>query len=352
MSLKRMFQFCRVAGNHSLAYASLGEGAPLVMVPGWLCHAHEFWTHPAASRARARLARSRRFCWYDRLGCGLSDRQVTSLSLEDDVEQLATMMDAAGIERASLLGYSFGSPPAAAFAARYPDRVDRLVLCSGFARGSAIATDSEFEGLKHIVRIHWGVGSRTLAAILLPTGSSSDLQWYTRFQHSAATAATTELLLEHIQCADVRDILPNIHAPTLVIHNRNDHAVPLHAGKELAALIPGARMHVLEGDDHEPFIRNAGSMVDTILDFVDGRPIITRTPARANREPLTVREQEVLQLVAEGLANKEIARALDITPATVERHVTNIYAKIDVRSRTEAAMRAIEMHLTTSPQPC
>lgn len=352
MSLERMFRFCQVGNDSNLAYASLGEGAPLVMVPGWLCHAHEFWTHPAAARARARLARSHRFVWYDRLGCGLSDRQISSLSLDDDVEQLATMMDAAGIEHASLLGYSFGSPPAAAFAARYPERVDRLVLCSGFARGSTIATDTQFDGLKHIVRMHWGVGSRALAAMLLPTGSSSDLQWYTNFQQSAATAAITELLLEHTRCTDARDILPDVSAPTLVIHNRDDEAVPLHAGKELAALIPGARLHVLEGHDHDPFIRTTGSLVETILDFIDGRPITTRTPSRASREPLTGREQEVLRLVAEGLANKEIARALDITPATVERHITNLYAKIDVRSRTEAAVRAIEMHLTTSAQPC
>lgn len=352
MSLKQVFRYCRVAGGFSLVYASEGEGAPLIMVPGWLCHAHEFWTHPAAARARAKLARSHRFIWYDRLGCGLSERQGFPLSLDNDVEQLAAVMDAAGIESASLMGYSFGSPLAAAFAVRYPERVNRLVFCSGFARGSAIALDSQFEGLKHIVRTDWGLGSRTLAAMLLPTGSSSDLQWYTHFQHSAATAAVTECLLEHIRSTDVRDILPNVRAPTLVIHNRDDRAVPVEAGKELAALIPGAKLHLLEGDDHDPFIRNTGSLVETILDFVGGRPIFARTPHQASRDPLTVREQEVLQLIAEGLSNKEVARSLDIASATVERHVTNIYAKIDVRSRTEATLRAIEMHLTTSPQPC
>ncbi|MCC5811021.1 MAG: alpha/beta fold hydrolase [Ectothiorhodospiraceae bacterium] len=352
MSQNPTVRFCRVAGDFNLAYASLGEGRPLSMAPGWVCLVHELGPHPAAARARAKLAQRRRFIWYDRLGCGLSDRSGFPLSLDNDVEQLAAVMDAAGIERASLVGYSFGAPPAAAFAARYPERVDRLVFCSGFARGGAIATDSQFQGLKHIVRMHWGLGSRTLAAIILPTGSSSDLQWFTHFQRSAATAEMTERLLDHIRTMDVRAILPGVRAPTLVIHNRDDHAVPLSAGKEIAALVPGARLHVLEGNEHDPFIRDKGELVETILDFIDGRPVLRRKLEQPDREPLTAREREVLKLLAEGMSNKQIASTLSIASATVERHVTNIYAKINVRCRAEAAFRAIELRLATAPQPC
>ncbi len=352
---------CRVGGGARVAYAAAGDGPPLVMLPGWLCHLEQSFEHPAARSARDKLAATRRFVWYDRLGCGLSDRDGFELSLDNDVDQLVAVLDHAGIERADLIGYSFGAPPAAAFAARHPERVGRLVFVSAFARGSAIQTAEQLDTLSHLIRRNWGLASRTLATLLLPNASSQDLRWFSRFQTAATTADMAVRLLEHQHAMDVRDILPSVGAPTLVLHNRYDRAVPLSAGRELAALVPGARLHVLDGNEHDPFIRDAGAITEVLLAFADGRPIepVIEAAAKASSAPdssqgasdaaaergLTGRETQVLRLIAAGEPNKRIAHSLGITSATVERHVTNLYRKIDARGRADAVRAAVAMGL-------
>ena len=349
MSVGPTVRFGRLHSGSSVAYASMGSGRPLVMLPGWLCHVRESWSHPAAASARARLARHHRFLWYDRLGCGLSDHHGFELSVDNDVAQLEAVLDAAGIERASLIGYSFGAGPAAVFAARYPERVERLVLYSAFARGSAVTTPERFEALKHLVRMHWGLGSRALAAMIVPTGSSRDIQWFTCFQQVAASAAMAEALLDHIRSMDVRAWLPEVRTPTMVLHHRDDHAVPLSAGQEVAALLPDCVLQVLEGNEHDPFIRDSGSVVETLLGFLSGRA--TATSRRKPDAPvaLSQREREVLALIAEGLSNKAISTALDITTGTVERHACNIYGKLGVRCRAEAVRSALTMDFSAPP---
>ncbi|TVS08869.1 MAG: alpha/beta fold hydrolase [Gammaproteobacteria bacterium] len=344
-SREPVVRFCRLNSGARLAYASLGKGPPLVMLPGWLSHLRELWTHPAATSARAKLSRDHRFVWYDRLGCGLSDRDGCKPSLDNDVDQLRAVLDAAGIDRASLIGYSLGGPPVAAFAHRYPERVERLVFCSAFARGSVISSGEQMQALKQIVRVHWGLGSRTLAAMLVPNGSSRDIGWFSRFQRLAARADVAEQLLDHLWKLDVCDLLPELQVPTLIVHNRNDRAIPLAAAEELAALVPDARLEVLDGNEHDPFIRDSGAVVEHILAFVGGHRPEFGTLSRPEGQELTPREREVLRLIALGTTNKKIAAALGIAVSTVERHVTNLYCKLDVRGRADATMRAVAMGL-------
>ncbi len=350
MSIPSTTRFCRLADGMRVAYATKGAGRPLVMVPGWLCHLDGSWSHPSAASARDRFAAEHAFTWYDRLGCGLSDRQGFEVCLDNDVEQLTAVMDSAGIQRASLIGYSLGGPPATVFASRFPDRVDRLVLYSAFARGSAVTTPEGFDALQQVVAMDWSIGSRTLATMLLPNAGSRDLRWFTRFQIAAARAEMAAALIEHMRSMDVREILPRVRTPTLVLHDRHDRAIPLEAGRELAALLPSARLQVLEGNEHDPFIRDSGDVVDAILDFVNDRPHIRRKAAAPPASGLTARECEVLRLIAVGASNKRIAADLGIAVTTVERHVTNLYRKIDAQGRADAAMSAVAMGLV-SPGP-
>lgn len=331
-----------------MAYATMGTGSPLVMVPGWLCHLEQNWSHPAASSARAKLAASHQFVWYDRLGCGLSDREGFEPSLENDVAQLAAVLDATGIQRASLIGYSFGAPPAALFAARFPERVNKLVLYSGFARGTAMMPAESFEALMHVIRADWAMACQLIAARLLPNGSSKDLRWFGRFQQVASSPGMAARLLAHTLTMDVRDVLPEIRASTLVAHNRDDQAIPLTAGQEIAALVPGAKLHLFEGNEHDPFIRDSGSVVEAILDFVDGRPI---APAKTPPQPepdLSPRERDVLRLIASGASNAEIGSTFDIAVKTVERHVTNVYRKLGAGGRADATRSAVAMGLVSA----
>jgi pimeloyl-ACP methyl ester carboxylesterase/DNA-binding CsgD family transcriptional regulator len=344
-------RLCRLDAGSRVAYASCGEGPPLVMLPGWLCHLVENWAHPAAASARRKLAGSHRFVWYDRLGCGLSDREGFEPSLENDVAQLLAVLDAAGVERASLIGFSFGAPPAAVFAARYPKRVERLVFVNAFARGSALGSDETFEAFRRLIAMDWAVGSRALATIVLPNGSSEDLRWFDHFQRRSTTAEMAVLLLEHEQQVDVRDVLPAVEAPTLVLHDRLGSAVPFAAGEELAALVPGAQLVVLDGNEHDPFIRDSGGLVEAILDFLAGGvPAPPLPPPAPTGVPLTPRERQVLRLIAQGAANKQIATRLEISLATVERHVTNLYRKLEAHGRADAVLAAVAMGLVV-PDP-
>jgi pimeloyl-ACP methyl ester carboxylesterase/DNA-binding CsgD family transcriptional regulator len=338
-------RFCRLADGSRVAYASTGTGPPLVMPPGWLCHLEESWAHPAAASARARFAAGHRFVWYDRLGCGLSDRDGFEPSLENDVAQLVAVLDDAGIDRAHLIGYSLGAPLVATFAARYPERVDRLVFYSAFARGPAVSTAEQHAALKQVIRMDWGVGSRALASRLVPNASSKDLAWFDHFQRKATSAQMAVRLLEHLREMDVRDVLPTIRVPTLVLHNRDDASIPLRAGQELTALVPDATLRILEGNEHDPFIRDSGAVVEEILAFVEGRaPVPTATPLLPT-EALTSREREVLRHIAHGDANKQIAAALGVRVGTVERHVTNLYRKLGAHGRVDAALAAVAMGL-------
>lgn len=324
----------------------MGTGSPLVMVPGWLCHLKQSWSHHAAASARAKLAASHRFVWYDRLGCGLSDRDGFELSIENDVEQLVAVLDAAGIARTNLIGYSFGAPPAAMFAARFPERVDRLVFYAGFARGTSMMPAESLAAVQQLIRADWAMASQLLATRLLPNASSKDLRWFSRFQQVASTAEMAARLVGHTWAMDVRDVLPEIRAVTLVVHNRDDQTIPATAGEEIAALVPGAELHLFEGNEHDPFIRDSGSVVEAIVAFVNGRPIApAQRPGRLPEPDLTRRELEVLRLVASGSTNEQIAARLDIAVKTVERHVTNVYRKLGAGGRADATRSAVAMEL-------
>jgi pimeloyl-ACP methyl ester carboxylesterase/DNA-binding CsgD family transcriptional regulator len=343
--------FCRLRSGSTVAHAEIGHGPPLVMLPGWLSHVERVWTHPAAAAARDRFAAAHRFIWYDRLGCGLSDRSGFTPSVDNDVEQLEAVLDALDVDRCSLIGYSWGGPAAVEFAARHPERVDRLILYSTYARGRAITSDEAHASFTALLRANWGLGSLALAAVFVPNASRKDMTWFSRFQRAATSGETAVLLLDEMRNHDVREALVRIAVPTLVLTNRLDPVVHPDNSREVASLVPGATLHVLDGNEHEPFIRDSGSLVDAILDFVGGRPLTTPAPVSAPpAAPLSPREEQVLALIAAGESNKAIARRLGIAVATVERHVGSIYRKLDARGRADATLAAVALGLTAVPR--
>jgi len=327
-------------GGARIAWSSAGDGPPLVMVPGWLSHVSELWTHPAAASALGKLSERHRFVWYDRLGCGQSDRDAITLSVEDDVEQLEAVLDDAGIERCDLIGYSFGGPGAALFARRHPDRVRHLVLYSTYARGSALADPATFGAMVELVRSGWQLAARTLAAVFMPDGTAQDHRWFSAFQRRSSSPTVAADLLRYMYGHDVREVLAGLRVPTTVVTAQDDRVITPDNAREIAGLVPGARLVLVEGRAHEPFIRDAGDVVEAILAAVEERP------QRAARPPdppvaLTARESDVLRLLAGGASNKDIAASLGISVATVERHLTSCYRKIGVNGRAGAAAHAV-----------
>lgn len=344
-------RFARLPNGSQVAWSAQGSGQPLVLIPGWLCHVEELWTHPSAVSARDKLAEGRRFIWYDRLGCGLSDRECFEISMENDVAQIQAVLDDAEVEEADIIGYSFGGPPAVAFATRFPERVRNLVLYATYAWGAELGSREENEGLKALVLANWGLGSRTFATLFLPNGSAEDIRWFSSFQRRAATAEMAARLLDYLRAQDVRSDLDHVRAPTLVLANGRDPTIPHRSARELAANIQGAVLHVLHGNEHDPFIRDSGGVVESILDFVDQRPMapsVERKPLPSAPE-LTSRERDILRLIAAGESNKSIANELGIQVSTVERHISNLYGKLGARGRADATLMAVALKIARIP---
>ncbi len=341
--------YCRLADGAQVAFATAGEGPALVLTPGWLSHVEQVWTHPSAASTLAQLTAQHRVVWYDRVGGGLSDRSRTTSSMEDDRAQLDAVLDATGVDRARVVGYSAGGPVAVNFAAEHPERVEHLVLYSTYARGIDLNSEQEHEGLISIIGTNWKLATLALSSIFLPNGGSDDLRWFSAFQRRAAEPAMAAALLRYMRTQDVRDDLARLTVPTTVITNRHDPAVRPALSREIARLVPGARLYELEGNEHDPFIRDSGDVVEAILAAVEGR---TFTPSRppASTVALSPRETEVLALVGKGSSNKDIARDLGVQPATVERHVTNLYRKLGARGRADAAVHAVARGLVTVPR--
>jgi pimeloyl-ACP methyl ester carboxylesterase/DNA-binding CsgD family transcriptional regulator len=313
----------------------------------WVSHLELEWRDPAFRSFWGSLGNGYSVVRYDRLGVGVSDREIgpEDLSVERDVAMLGAVLDELGWERAVVIGGSSGGCAAIAFAARFPDRVERLLLYGAYADGGSIAPEQVRAAVVVAVRSHWGLGSRVLADIFLGDVGTPEHERFARFQRAATSAETAAALLEMTYRNDVRGELTQVQAPTLVLHRRSDRAIPYHLGRELAAAIPHAALVPLEGSAHFPWAGDTDSVVRAARSVLDREP----APAGVLGEPAAVllsgREREVLALVARGLSDREIAEQLVVSPHTVHRHVANIRNKLGRGSRTAAVAEAARLGL-------
>jgi pimeloyl-ACP methyl ester carboxylesterase/DNA-binding CsgD family transcriptional regulator len=330
-------RFC-AAGDARIAYATVGTGPALLLPALWIGHLELQWGEPDFRAFVGALAERRTVVRYDRVGTGLSDRpEAPDMSLEAEVRTLAAVADAAGLRELSLLGMSFGACSAAAFAAAFPERVRSVVLFGGFANGEDIAPAPLRAALADTVRAHWGAGSRLLADVFLPGADAPARDRFARLQRAAAAPEIAAAMLETVYATDLRPLLPRVPAPALVLHRRDDRAMPFEQGREAASLLPDARFVALDGDAHLPWVGDGAAVLAAVTPFLDAQH-----PARAidSDSPLSEREAEVLRLVADGLSDAEIAGRLIVSPHTVHRHVANIRLKLGQPSRAAAATYA------------
>jgi pimeloyl-ACP methyl ester carboxylesterase len=248
---------------------------------------------------------------YDKPGCGLSDPWPGRQTLETDLEVLGAVADQLRLDRFDLLGISMAAPVSVAFAARHPDRVGRLVLYGGYADGRRIASARVAAAMVDLVRAHWGLGSDVLADVFLPDGSAEAKAHFARLQRGSAPAGVAAELLAQCYELEVEGLLDQVAAPTLVLHRRDDRAMPYRLGRDLAARIPGARLVSLAGRSHLPYAGDAAAVVYAILAFLGpaagmARPAPPARPAGA----LTARQLQVAALVADGLTNRQIGGQL------------------------------------------
>src|SRR6202046_4338124 len=232
--------FARLADGGRVAFAVVGSGPAVVLPAWWVSHVVEDWHFDPLRRFVEGLAAGRMVVRYDRLGTGLSDRERPRETFTPEFEDatLCAVLDELGLARVTLMGISCGGCTAVSFAARRPERVDRLVLYGSYAQGHALGPPQARTSLIDLVRSHWGLGSRLLADLFGPSWSAEDRVAFTAYQRAAASAEVAADLLAQIYETDVRDDLPGIRAPALVVHRERDRAMRLRGAREGGALLP------------------------------------------------------------------------------------------------------------------
>jgi len=252
--------FCRTADGVNLAVAAVGDGPPLVKTANWLNHLDYDWQSPIWSPMLRRLAGRFRLIRYDGRGNGLADRDAADISLAAFSRDLEIVIATLDPPRFALLGLSQGAAAAIAFAVAHPERVSRLILYGGYALGRNRRGSPDDEAVAQAVlammRQGWGRAEsafmRAFASLYLPSGSPEQIRWFAEMQKRATSGEMAARLRTACDDIDVSALLPRIRVPTLVLHGRDDHVVPIEQGRMMAAQIPGSRFVTLESENHVP----------------------------------------------------------------------------------------------------
>jgi pimeloyl-ACP methyl ester carboxylesterase/DNA-binding CsgD family transcriptional regulator len=320
-----------------VAYSTAGAGPALLCDSGWITHLRGQLELLSFGSFIERLAERFTVIRYDKPGCGLSDRDGVDLSFNGQMTAALAVADAVGAGRFRLFGASQGGQLAAAIAAKYPDRVEALVLYGMCASGSDLAPAGVRDSVVALVRAHWGLGLKALAGAFITDPTAEDMAAFARFQRASASAAVAARLLEIYYGTDIRALLPAIRARTAVLHREADKGTRFELGREVAALIPGATLIPLPGSSHLFYHGDWPAVLEAMLGFL--------CEQAGPRPRLTGRELEVAELVAGGLTNQAIARRLSVAPRTAEAHVENIRRKLQVHSRAQIAAWVTQQRL-------
>jgi len=266
------------SGDVSIAYQVVGDGPlDLVVVPGWISNVDFAWEDPLYGDWVRRLAAFSRVILFDKRGTGLSDRDVGDSTLEERMDDLRAVLEAAGSERAAVMGFSEGGPLSMLFAATYPERVWALVLYATFARASegpdypeGVEVRKNVEVLRHALETAWGQG--TTLELMAPglKHVPRSREFMGRYERMCVSPRAGRAHLGWLLDIDVRPVARTLQVATLVVHRAGDRLIPVAAGRALAREIPMARYVELPGDTHPPWIGDTAALVDQIQQFLTG----------------------------------------------------------------------------------
>lgn len=313
----------------------------------WLTHLEYEWESPVWKHWLQFYTEHFRFVRYDERGCGLSDWKLGDLTIDSWTDDLERVIEAAKpTEPFTLLGLSQGAASCIAYSIRHPERVARMILCGGYARGANLRgtpeTQAAHRAMIELAQVAWGKDNPTFRQVFtsrfIPGGTPAQLQWFNDLCLKTTTGEVVAPLLRARARVDITDMLEKVTVPTLVLHARDDEVVPVEEGRRLASRIPGAEFVELDSRNHVLLEREAawGRYKEAVLAFCAARPFDVESPLQA----LTSREQEVLALIAQGLRNAEIAARLCISEKTVRNYSTRVFEKIGVESRAQAIVFA------------
>jgi pimeloyl-ACP methyl ester carboxylesterase/DNA-binding CsgD family transcriptional regulator len=346
--MQQTIRFVKSADGVRLAVATSGSGAPLVKSANWLSHLEFDWQSPVWRHWFRFLSTGRQLIRFDPRGCGLSDWDAEDLSHAAQVADLEAIIEASALDRFALLGVSQGGAACIEYAVRHPERVTLLVLYGCYAEGWAQRGQESRrhgEALIELIRQGWGQENpafrQLFASLFIPDANQEQIRWFSDLMRTTTQPEIAARILESFGEINVRALLPRVRVPTVVVHARGDARIPFEQGRLLASEIPDARFVALESRNHiltesEPAWARFCETFDDCL----GPAAPVPTTDGADLSELTARENAILKLVAQGEANGEIAKRLFISEKTVRNHLTNIFEKLGVDSRSRAIVMA------------
>ena len=346
--MKQQIRFCTTSDGVRIAYGTTGQGPPLVKVSNWLSHLEFDWGSPVWRHWLAELSRSHTLVRYDERGCGLSDWEAPDLTFEAWVRDLETVVETLGLSSFPLLGISQGASIAIAYTVRHPERVSHLLLHGGYARGRLHRNltpqqRKEGETMAELAELGWGKENPAFRQFFttqfIPEGTPEQHHWFNELERVSVSPENAARFMRIFDQIDVTGLAPRVSCPTLVLHPQGDARVPFAEGRLIASLIGGARFVPLDSRNHilleqEPAWRR---WVEEVRAFLPAQALV---PGKAFPDELTPRELELVELIAQGLDNAQVAARLSLSEKTVRNHITSIFAKLEVENRSQAIVRA------------
>jgi len=346
-------RFCTSRDGARIAYATCGSGPPLVWAAHWVHHLELDWNSPVWRPWLSLLTRRHTLIRYDMRGCGLSDREGIEFSFEEFVEDLEAVIEAAGLEQFVLFGTVNGAAISMTYAVRHPDRVSHLVLYAGYVRNKLAGSPTpreveEAQARLKVMELGWPNDTpaygQFFTSLHMPDASAEQFQSFNDLVRRTTSPANAVALLQAFFRIDVREIVPKVRCPTLVLHARGDSIIQFEEGRAVAGLIPGARFVPLESRNHvlldtEPAWQQ---LVDALNDFLPASPSSPAGSGELAFDELSAREHQVLELVAQGLDNTTIGERLHISERTARNYVSTILDKLGINTRAQAIVRARE----------
>jgi len=347
MQARQRIHYVRAADGIRLAWAEAGSGPPLVKAANWLTHLEYEWESPVWRHWIEFLAGHFQYIRYDERGCGMSEWRAGPLTIREWNADLELVIASARIDSpVTLLGISQGAAACIQYAVLHPERVARMVLYGGYARGAFrrgnAPAERTYRAMVDLARTSWTASNPTFRQVFtsrfIPGGTAEQLQWFNELCARCTVAEVAAELLEARAGVDVSELLPQVRTPTLVLHSRNDEVVPIAEGQRLAAEIPDAEFVELDSRNHVLLAHEPAwaRFKEEVLAFAKGEAMADAFSA------LSHRERQVLALISQGLSNSRIAEQLRIGEKTVRNHASNLFDKLGVRSRAEAIVFARE----------
>jgi pimeloyl-ACP methyl ester carboxylesterase/DNA-binding CsgD family transcriptional regulator len=333
----------------SIAYQVVGEGPlDLIVVPGFVSHLEVAWEQPRLAHFLSRLASFSRLIIFDKRGTGMSDPVDSPPSMDERMDDIRAVMDAAGSRHGTLFGISEGGTLSLLFASKHPERTQALVLYGSWARrlaGPDYPYGPSAEQLEDTIVVMdeaWATGAWWDGGRPSSADDARHRAWWARYLRMAASPAMAQNVIRMNMRMDIRDLLPTIDQPTLILHRAGDTWIDVGHARYLAEHLPSARYVELRGSDHRPWLGDVDAIADEIEIFVTGRKSRPRRRTSQGIDALSRREREVALLTSRGETASQIAGHLCVSKRTVESHLVSVYEKLGVASKTELIRRAPE----------